>query len=153
MWTAVKKNSDGTWNIKGTPLTQFQSEWADNEPQDAVGADCASIIKDVGYKLKTANCLEPKKFFCMALAPNCPNGYTWVPSFGKGRSCFKVGGLVKAYKPDDNSNMISEITIGEKMCLNDNTRLFTPESDEDVTALIAWAFKPGGGLPDAYVSF
>jgi hypothetical protein len=142
MWTAVKKDSDGIWNVRGTPLSPFQSKWANNEPKEAVGADCASISKDDGYKLKATNCLEPKKFFCMAIAPNCPHGYTWVPGFGKGRSCFKEVGPLKAYNPVDNTQMRTEDSIGDQICLKDNTRRFTPESDTDVMEIKTWVNKP-----------
>ncbi len=132
----VRKDSSGVWKSKGQTITRFSSDWADNEPTDAPGADCAYISASAGYKMKAENCLTPKKFFCMALKPNCPDGYTWIPAFGKGLSCFRQTPLVGEFAHSNPTSKIStSINIGDKMCLKDGVRLAVPQSIEETTTL------------------
>lgn len=135
IWTGIKKEN-GLWQANGKVVNNFQANWAPGEPRNLIGADCAFISKTAGYTMKTENCKTPKKFMCMALTPNCPPGYTWQPSFGQGRTCFKVTG------PHTN-----EFNTANKLCLKDKTRLSTPRNLNDTKAIEKWLkaaqFPPG----------
>ena len=74
VWTQIKKDSTGTWMTVGGPLTKFDVEWGENEPNTADGTNCAVLSKVKGYRLR-----EP-----------CPGGRTRVcPSCGirQGQFC------------------------------------------------------------------
>jgi hypothetical protein len=135
----VKKDGEGVWSSKGQVFDVFQSDWDIDEPKVAAGADCAFISKSADYKMKTENCQAPKQYLCMGLSPNCPQGYSWLPSYGGGRTCLKIVGPIK----DSTDSYITEFNVGNKMCLKDKTRLVAPDTDDDVTILSTWSLKDG----------
>ncbi len=137
MWVNVKKDNQGQWRSRGTLLTAFETDWAEGEPKDAAGADCAIISRSAGYKMKAENCLSPYKFFCMAQAPNCPLGFTWVPAYGKGSSCFKFTPMPWVLDPNSNT-LIAEYMLADKMCLKEGFRMAAPQTKDDMDALTAW---------------
>ena len=47
-----------------------------------------SSCRSVGYKWKTASCVEANDYFCALREPICHPGYTWLPDIPS--SCFKV---------------------------------------------------------------
>ena len=44
--------------------------------------------RSVGYKWKTASCVEANDYFCALREPICHPGYTWLPDIPS--SCFKI---------------------------------------------------------------
>ena len=134
MWTGIKKDGSGEWKVKGSKVTKFFADWAPGEPRDLPNVDCAYLSKSAGYKLETDTCKIPRQFICMALSPNCPPGYKWIPQFGQGRSCFKRTARIS-------SDMINgdggrrEINVPNKVCLRDKTRLATPSDQASSEAL------------------
>ena len=140
LWVSIKKDSKGIWKIDGKELTEFHAHWGIDEPIDTPGADCASFSKSKDYKLKASACFEQKHFLCMAMPPDCPHGYTWIPLYGKGKSCFKIKGpIIEAI---DSSDSYSDLTIADFWCQKENTRPFVPETVEDSDALSAWIQEP-----------
>lgn len=118
-------------------LNAFKATWAPGEPKNSVGFECAYLSRLANYQMKAEGCKTPKKYFCMALKPNCPEGYAWLPAYGQGRSCFKIVG------PDS-----KEFNVANKLCLKDKTRLATPMSLSDQTVLSTW-IPVSGSLSDS----
>ena len=117
----------------GGPLTKFDVEWGENEPNTADGTNCAVLSKVKGYRLRAVNCLEPKPYLCMAKAPRCPMGFDWLPAAGLGRSCYKIvtsiGSEILNY---------ADSIVADKNCMNLGSRLFVPESQEELDAIWTW---------------
>ena len=49
---------------------------------------CPLVFRSVGYKWRTASCVEANDYFCALREPICHPGYTWLPDIPS--SCFKV---------------------------------------------------------------
>ena len=136
LWIDVQKQN-GIWKSKGLAFNAFKAAWAPGEPKSSDGFECAYISRLADYKMKADFCKTPKKYICMAVKPNCPEGYTWLPAYGQGRSCFKIVG-------SDNG----EFNVANKLCLKDKTRLATPMSSNDTGVLSTW-IPLSGSLSDS----
>ena len=95
------------------------------------------------YKLVAVSCNEFNDYLCMAVKPNCPEGYTWVPEVGSGKSCFRIHGPVIDPNPSNPSDGHYDVTIADELCARDKTRLWTPQSYDEVQAMYTWTQKPG----------
>lgn len=126
LWIGVKRDKD-EWYSGGKVFDSFKSNWLTGEPKNSTGADCAYLSKIHDYKMRTEGCKTPKRFLCMAQAPNCPDGYIWQPSYGAGKSCFRIRGPVNF-----------EFNTANKICMKDNTRLATLQSLEDQDSVTNW---------------
>ena len=154
IWTKVTKDSNGQWWSGSEPVSRFAVEWGIDEPLNANGADCAVFSKTKGFKLRAVNCMEPKSFLCMAKAPNCPEGFTWVPYVGLGRSCFKISPKMLAADKDvaGTAQTLYDVTLADKYCMDLESRLFVPETPDEFTQLYDWASTPEV-KPDVSLSF
>ena len=146
IWTKITKDTDGLWWSGSEPFSRFAVEWGSDEPIDANGANCAVFSKTKGFKLRAVNCMEPKSFLCSPKAPNCPKGFTWVPSVGLGRSCYKISPKMLAAEEDATgtalTNPLYDVTLADKYCMDLESRLFVPETPDEFTQLYDWASKP-----------
>ena len=144
IWTKITKDSDGQWRSGSDPFSRFAIEWGTDEPIDANGANCAVFSKTKGFKLRAVNCMEPKSFLCMAKAPNCPKGFTWVPSVGLGRSCYKISPKLLAADKDSSGTAknLYDVTLADKYCMDKESRLYVPETPDEVKQLFDWVSKP-----------
>ena len=140
MWTSLKK-VDGNWTANGKLITEFNVQWGENEPLDTPGADCAAFSKSKEYKLKASACFEQKHYLCMALSPDCPDEYTWLSLYGKGKSCFKVQEPI-IEEMLSTLNSYADVTIADYWCEKEYTRPFVPYTIADVEALRDWTSKP-----------
>lgn len=129
MWIHVVK-VDGEWLIAGKhPITQFEDNWANGQPSEA--GECAYVSAAADYKWKAGNCENFKPFYCELKEPDCPDGYTWIPTTLN--SCFKKYQL-------DRDVIASEITAN-KMCARDHTRLAVIETEDEKEGISNWADK------------
>jgi len=84
-------------------------------------------------------CSSQASYLCEAWSPPCPDGYTWVPQAGNA-SCFRVrtGGYYTA------SQYWQSITTAEKTCMEDGTRLASPDVQTQYLAARDWLMVNGG---------
>ena len=68
------------YTFERAPSNSFNTNWGKDEPNEAVGSDCAYLSKKAGYKMKTDNCKASKPFLCTPIIPLCPDGFEHVPS-------------------------------------------------------------------------
>ena len=123
-----------------TELTDFEWDWAENEPSTTPGNDyCAYMDKTAGFKWKAGLCLSGKPFLCSARAPNCPAGYTWLPNIGP--KCFKITDRI-AFTDSSNNIFVSEAKAN-KICESQGTRLATLMTNDDKTAFWNWLSSNG----------
>ncbi len=134
----VKKAADGKWYSKGKPFDRFSAVWAPGEPSNA--GDYAVLAADVGYKLKAADGLVARPFYCMADKPVCPDGYDYVPEFGIGTSCFKLVPTTYQYQTSSQGSQTDmyDVTVGEYNCLMEKTRLAVIDDVASREALKTW---------------
>ena len=103
------------------------------------GSSTDCVIADStnsSFNQKTVSCSSQASYLCEAWRPPCPDGYTWVPRSGNA-SCFRVrsGGYQSA------SLYWHSITTAEKICMEDGTRLSSPDQDSQYTAVRNWLFS------------
>ncbi len=124
MWINVKQ-VNGEWFNSGKPFDRFSSDWAEGQPSG--NGQCAIVSAAEGYKMVTSDCSAQHASFCMMQRPNCPQGYTWLPLFGSGTSCFKLvpGHLEYQFTGQPSSTKVRDLTVPENHCLSlmDKTRL------------------------------
>ena len=142
LWTAVKRDIDGEWRANGLKVSPFEVQWAENEPQNGPGLDCTAMKKSNQYKLVAVSCNEFNDYLCMAVKPNCPEGYTWVPEIGQGKSCFRIHGPIFDPNPASPNDGQWDVTTADELCARDKTRLWTPESSEEIAGMYTWTQKP-----------
>ena len=99
------------------------------------------------YQWKAGICQTGRQYFCQAKAPNCPDGYTWLPLVGQ--TCFKVvdtmevdvidsSGSPKTYYSEQKAN---------KFCESQGTRLATVTTTQQQGELWSWLSKDDEDLP------
>ena len=119
----------------------FNTEWAPDEPMNTPGSDCAYVSKLAGFKVLTDSCLASKPFFCMALAPNCPEDFEHIPQYKDGLSCLKNLELSEVTHPTT-----SEFSFmhANKKCQDLNTRMLHPANGNDTDFIYSLYPKPVG---------
>ena len=143
LWIDLKKVGN-VWQSKGKTMNGFHTDWALGEPSNSAGADCVYLSKAHGYKMKTENCKVAKPFICMALRPDCPEGFNWLTTYKQGRSCIRN---VPGADIDDLNGSGYAINIANKLCASIKTRLATPGTQADFEALkssVASKYTPPG---------
>ena len=87
IWIGVKTDpfSGKFVTQAGLELDERIADWAPGEPGSG---DCVVADRSVGYKWKTASCVEANDYFCALREPICHPGYTWLPDIPS--SCFKI---------------------------------------------------------------
>ncbi len=147
LWVDVERTANG-WYSKGKLLTEFESDWAEGEPSNDQSdqLQCAVVSASVGYKMKSVSCMEEYPSYCMAIRPNCPQGYTWLALFGNGTSCFKITSPTLEANIYNENDTRTEVTIAEHYCLKDKTRLAVPTDLDQRNALKSWysTLEPAG---------
>ena len=137
MWVNVYK-SGSKWMNDRVETNSFNTDFAENEPSNSAGSDCAYVAKSAGYKIKTDSCMSTKPFFCMALSPNCPENFVHRPQYKQGLSCLKP---VNFFETSINEY---SFTSGNRMCQDLNTRMLHPREDKDSTYIKDVLPKPDG---------
>ena len=143
VWTSITRDDSGHWKSDGKLVTDFEVEWGENEPDNTGSKNCAAFSKAKDYKVTAVNCFDQKHYLCMAVSPKCPMGFTWLPLYGKGKSCFKVVGPITEKIDDLATQTYSDVTIADMMCHKENARIFVPENLTDLIALKDWILEPG----------
>ncbi len=138
MWVDVTMTPEGAWYSKGKLFNRFRSDWAEREPAENSDGKCVVVSASVGYKMIRANCLETHRFLCMANKPECPVGYTWLPQFGAGTSCFNLTPPTMEAKIYNANDTRADVTIAENYCRMDKTRLAVPETEQEMSVLRLW---------------
>ena len=123
----------GQWEDVQKDPYHVQVEWSE-DGKDAPG-EC--VIADVQDKFKwtRSDCSITAAYLCELWRPNCPNGYTFVPSAGE-NSCFKI--TEKTVFEDDSNKMYPSIATANKMCLRDGTSLAAPRSKDQIKTVWDW---------------
>ena len=95
-------------------------------------------------------CQTGRQYFCQAKAPNCPEGYTWLPLVGQ--TCFKVVDQKLMTIRVGSKDYYSEYEAN-KYCEGDKggTRLATLTTNQDKIELWNWITEDGQNT-DAVVS-
>ena len=99
------------------------------------------ILQFYRFKWKAGNCNLGKPYFCTAITPNCPPGYTWLAAAGS--SCFKITdqkGIPITAASGSSINVDAEPTAN-KMCAQEGTRLASIKSEAEKNAILEWAFS------------
>ena len=85
------------------------------------------------YKWVATDCFQARPFYCMAKAPSCPKGYTWLPQLG--RSCVKLTG-VSGIKYGNAT--LFEQPRARQACAREGTRLAHPTTQADLAVISGW---------------
>ena len=95
--------------------------------------DCIVADSTNSFKPITVPCSSQASYLCEAWSPPCPDGYTWIARAGNA-SCFKInsGGYKAA------SFYWQSITTAEKLCMEDGTRLSSPDTLPGYSAVRNW---------------
>ena len=149
VWTSVVKNANGKWEANGEEISHFNVQWGENEPVNTPGANCAFLSKSKDYKLQAGGCFGQKHAFCMSLPPKCPPGFTWVPAYGRGKSCFRITNIEEFHYSGSSHR---DITKADLKCSKLNSRIVVPESTEDVLGLLNW-LSNSNTFPSSYNEF
>ena len=91
------------------------------------------------FKWKAGNCNLGKPYFCTAITPNCPPGYTWLAAAGS--SCYKITNQKGIPIPLSTPIIVDAEPTMNKMCAQDGTRLAVSKSPEEQSAIFEWAFS------------
>ena len=122
----------GKWTDVQKDPYHVQVEWS--EDGKAAAGECVVADVENDFKWTRSDCSITAAYLCTIWRPNCPNGYTFVPSAGKA-SCFKITGKTEY---EDSNIKYQSISTANKMCLSDGTSLAAPETKEEIKAVWDW---------------
>ena len=118
-------------------LPKKVKSWADGGRDPS--KDCVVADSSDEYKWKSEACTSVASYLCEASGPTCPLGYTWVPNAGpRSKSCFKIGNGAESNENYLDEKFYNSITTAETSCMEDGTRLVSPENLVHRDWLIEW---------------
>ena len=114
-------------------MPQVQTDWATGGRDPS--KDCVVADPGNGFMWMSVPCTSKAAYLCEAVAPDCPEGFTWVPGSGPGSgSCFQINSGAEML----NSMYYNSLATAETLCMEAGTRLAAPDTLNHLSKITDW---------------